>query len=153
MTQHRRYRGNIVTLRDASLFDIEYDLGFGVFVRRQSRLIHPHTGEALYTRNKQYGSHAREYVRKWLYLNPVATVDVVSYDGPAVLVYIVDGDTTLNQRLVDDGYAIEETSKRDVRVASHDEPVEPAPLLMYEGENAYRDEYTTHDRYGKTWLF
>ena len=39
----RRFVGNIDSIKTATLITIEYDLGFGVYTKMDTQLIHPST--------------------------------------------------------------------------------------------------------------
>lgn len=117
---NRTFEGRIAVIRDATLFDIDYDLGFDVKVTATSRLVHPDTHETLYARDKSYGKSARDFVREWLGRNPFVTVNVIERTNGIAKVVLNHGDTSLNQCLLDEGYIMPEEDKSSSKVSIYD---------------------------------
>lgn len=124
------HTGRIVAVRDAGLFDVEYDLGFDVLIRCTTRLVHPDTHEPMYTRDKSFGTPAKRWVNEWIVKNPVITVDVIRRINGTAHGLVQDGDTTLNQRLIDEGYVIDDVDKSVSKVPIYDRDDIQIPRLI-----------------------
>lgn len=141
----RRFVGTISTIKTATLITVEYDLGFGVYTKMDTHLIHPSTHETLYVKEKGYGVTSREFVSKWRTHNMMVDIDVLCYDRQHAYGVITSSndrhnpdvpvDTpvrSLNQLLIEEGYIIEETDKRTSRLivpSDMDTKVKPLALV------------------------
>lgn len=129
-----RHTARIINVRDASTFDIEYDLGFDVKVTCLTHLLDPDTNERMYTRDKAYGERfAKQFVRDWLFAYPTVSVEVVERRNGTAYAYLYGGDEQLNQLLVDKGYRLDDPSKRPSKVSLYErEDIEPQGLYPLE---------------------
>lgn len=130
------FDGRIVAVRDATTFDIEYDLGFDVKVTYTTRLLHHETNEAFYARDKAYGiTSAKQFVREWVVSNPCVSVDVVERRNGVAYGLVNGGQGSLSQALIDGGYLLDEPDKRDAKVSIYQrEDLPPQGLVEFEYE-------------------
>lgn len=127
----RTFDGRIATVRDATTLDIEYDLGFDIKVTYTTRLLHPETNDVFYTRDKAYGqTSARQYVREWVLSHPYVSVSVEDRRNGMVFGYVMGGEDSLNQALIDDGYLLDEPDKRAAKVSIYQREDIPLPTLV-----------------------
>lgn len=109
------YRCKVVRVVDGDTVDVDIDLGFGVWLRKERiRLLGIDTPESR-TRDreeKKYGLAAKAFLKKALGLNPVL---VTSKDGKGkfgrilgeFIIEVEDNRININQLLVDQHHAVQ----------------------------------------------
>lgn len=112
----RRFVGNIDSIKTATLITIEYDLGFGVYTKMDTQLIHPSTHEPMFVKEKGYGKTSHQFMAEWRTRNIRVDIDVLMYDRQRAYGIIMSPVGSLNQLLIDEGYVIDETDKRQSRL-------------------------------------
>lgn len=137
----RTFDGRIATVRDATTLDIEYDLGFDIKVTYTTRLLHPETNDVFYTRDKSYGKNpqAKQFVREWVLGHPYVSVSVSDRRNGVVFGYVVGGEDSLNQAIIDGGYELVEPDKRDAKVSIYQREDLP-PQKLYDGTPLIEEE-------------
>ena len=107
------YSCKILRVVDGDTVDVYIDLGFGVWmVKQRIRLYGVDTPESR-TRDKEekkYGNKAKEFVQSYLPVNSTATLKTHKEDkgkyGRILGEFVVHGDTTINQLLIDTHNAV-----------------------------------------------
>lgn len=131
------YDGKVEGVKEASLLDIVYQLGFDVQVRYTTRLAVPDTTEPLFTQDKAYGKTAKQFVNDWLLHHPWFSVEVVERKNGVALAVVRGGDECLNQLLIDEGYQMFDATKRSSKVSIYDrEDVEVNPVVSVDWDDA-----------------
>lgn len=140
----RTFDGRIAAIRDASLFDIEFDLGFDVKVVYTTRLIDPSTGEPLLTRDKAYGqTSAKQFVREWVMRYPTVAIDISDRHNGLAYGYVRAGDEVLNETLIAEGYQLSEASKREAKVSLY----QPEDIIVPKLIEVDYESMTTEERF------
>lgn len=112
----RRFVGNIDSIKTATLITIEYDLGFGVYTKMDTQLIHPSTHEPMFVKEKGYGKTSNQFITDWRTRNIRVDIDVLMYDRQRAYGIVMSPVGSLNQLLIDEGYVIDEVDKRQSRL-------------------------------------
>ncbi len=107
------YSCKILRVVDGDTVDVDIDLGFGVWmVKQRIRLYGVDTPESR-TRDKEekkYGNKAKEFVQSYLPVKSTATLKTHKDDkgkyGRILGEFVVHGDTTINQLLIDTHNAV-----------------------------------------------
>jgi micrococcal nuclease len=119
------YRCEIVKIIDGDTVDVDIDLGFGVWLKKERiRMFGIDTPESR-TRDleeKKYGLAAKEFLTKWLSAGNITLKTQKDAEGKfgRILGELWYGDVNINQKMIEEHHAVEyKGQSKDEIVSEH----------------------------------